>query len=157
MSAMASQITSLTIVYSTVYSGTDQRKRQSSESLAFVRGIHRWPVNSPHTWPVTWEIFPFDDVIMNINELLCVAIWNVTAGKKISDGDWLYNIYYCNFVSDKANIIYSTRIPQHHHVHMHSSTIKTIYPCGIYVVLSGALNILNFLLDIGGKVLDQYS
>ena len=43
MSAMASQITSLTIVYSTVYLGTDQRKRQSSESLAFVRGIHRSP------------------------------------------------------------------------------------------------------------------
>ena len=48
MSAMASQITSLTIVYSTVYSGVDQRKHQSSASLAFVRGIHRWLVNSPH-------------------------------------------------------------------------------------------------------------
>ena len=44
---MASQITSLTIVYSTVYSGADHRKHQSSASLAFVRGIHRWPVNSP--------------------------------------------------------------------------------------------------------------
>ena len=41
MGAMASQITSLTIVYSTVYSGTDPRKYQSSASLAFVRGIHR--------------------------------------------------------------------------------------------------------------------
>ena len=41
MSAMASQITSLTIVYSTVYSGADQRKQQSSASLTFVRGIHR--------------------------------------------------------------------------------------------------------------------
>ena len=46
MSAMASQITSLTIVYSTVYWDADQRKHQSSASLAFVRGIHRWPVNS---------------------------------------------------------------------------------------------------------------
>ena len=46
MSAMAYHITSLTIVYSTVYSGADQRKHQSSVSLAFVRGIHRWPVNS---------------------------------------------------------------------------------------------------------------
>ena len=64
MSAMASQITSLTIVYSTVYSGADQRKHQSSASLAFVRGIHRWPVNSPHKWPVTRKMFPFDDVIM---------------------------------------------------------------------------------------------
>ena len=41
-----------------------QRKHQSSASLAFVRGIHRRPVNSPHKWPVTWKMFPFDDVIM---------------------------------------------------------------------------------------------
>ena len=64
MSAMASQITSLTIVYSAVYSSADQRKHQSSASLAFVRGIHRWPVNSPHKWPVTRKMLPFDDVIM---------------------------------------------------------------------------------------------
>ena len=63
--AMASQITSLAIVYSTVYSGADRRKHQSSASLAFVRGIHRWPVNSPHKWPVTRKMFPFDDVIMS--------------------------------------------------------------------------------------------
>ena len=64
MGTIASQITSLTIVYSTVYSNADQRKHQSSASLAFVRGIHRRPVNSPHKWPVTREMFPFDDVIM---------------------------------------------------------------------------------------------
>ena len=64
MGAMASQITSLTIVYSTVYSGADQRKHQSSASLAFLRGIHRWPVNSPHKGSVTRKMFPFDDVIM---------------------------------------------------------------------------------------------
>ena len=64
MSTIASQITSLGIVYLTVYSGADQRKHQSSASLAFVRGIHRWPVNSPHKWPVTRKVFPFDDVIM---------------------------------------------------------------------------------------------
>ena len=64
MSSMASRITSLTTVYSRVYSGADQRKHQSSASLAFVRGIHRWPVNSPHKGPVTRIMFPFDDVIM---------------------------------------------------------------------------------------------
>ena len=68
MSAMASQITSLTIVYSTVYSGADQRKYQSTASLAFVRGIHRWPVTSPHKGPVTRKTFPFDDVIMKWRE-----------------------------------------------------------------------------------------
>ena len=64
---MASQITNLTIVYSTVYSGTDQRKHQSSASLAFVRGFHRGPVNSPHKGPVMRKMFPFDDVIMHKN------------------------------------------------------------------------------------------
>ena len=66
MGAMASQITSLTIVYSTVYSGADQREHQSSASLAFMRGIHRWPVNSPHKRSVTRKIFSFDDVIMSV-------------------------------------------------------------------------------------------
>ena len=63
MSAIAAQITSLTIVYSKVYSGVDQRKHQSSASLVFVRGIHRCQVNSPHKGPVTRKMFPFDDVI----------------------------------------------------------------------------------------------
>ena len=67
MSTMASQITSITIVCPTVNSGADQRKHQSSASLAFVRGIHRWPVNSPHKGPVTWKMYPFHDVIMANN------------------------------------------------------------------------------------------
>ena len=46
MSAIASQITSLTIVYSTVHSDADERKLQSSASLAFGMGINRWPVTS---------------------------------------------------------------------------------------------------------------
>ena len=64
MSAMASKITCLSIVYSTVCSDADQTKHQSPASLAFVRGIHRWPVNSPHKGPVTRKMFPSDDVIM---------------------------------------------------------------------------------------------
>ena len=58
MTTMASQITSLTVVYSTVYSYADQRKHQSSASLAFVWEIHR------DRLPVTRKMFPFDDVIM---------------------------------------------------------------------------------------------
>ena len=64
MSAIASQITSLTIVYSTVYSGADQRKHQSVTGLCV--GNSPGPVNSPHKGPVTWKMFPFDDVIMEI-------------------------------------------------------------------------------------------
>ena len=73
MGAMASQITRLTIAYWSVYSSADQRKHQSSASLAFVRGIHRWPVNSPYKRSVTRKMLPFDDVIMvlavNLNNL----------------------------------------------------------------------------------------
>ena len=66
MSVMASQITGVSVVYSTVCLGTDERKHQSSTSLAFLREIHRWPVNSLHKWPVMQKMFPFDDVIMLI-------------------------------------------------------------------------------------------
>ena len=64
MGAIASQITSLTSVYSIVNLDSDQRKHQNSASLAFVRGIHRGPVNSSHKRPVTRKMFQFDDVIM---------------------------------------------------------------------------------------------
>ena len=63
MSSMTSQITGVSIVNSAVCSGAYQRKHQSSAWLVFVRGIHRWPMNSPHKGPVTRKMFPFDDVI----------------------------------------------------------------------------------------------
>ena len=63
---MATQITSLTIVYTTVYSGTDQRKHQRSASLVFVWGVHRWPMNAPHNGPVMRKMFQFDDVILTL-------------------------------------------------------------------------------------------
>ena len=67
MSTMASQITSLTIVYSAVYSGADQRKHQSSASLAFV-----------HKWPVRWKMFQFDDVIMDASFTFAVQVNTTT-------------------------------------------------------------------------------
>ena len=57
MSVMVSQITGVSIVCSTVGSDVDQRKHQSLASLAFVRGIHRSSVNSPHKGPVTRKCF----------------------------------------------------------------------------------------------------
>ena len=77
MGTMASQITSLTIDCSTVYSCAGQRKHQSSTSLAFVRGIHRWQVNSPHKGPVTRKMSPFDDVIMPAYDKMCLCFWLV--------------------------------------------------------------------------------
>ena len=71
MSAMASQITGVSTVYSTVCSGADR----SFASPAFVRGIHQWPVNSPHKGPVTQSMFPFDDIIMiNVFHVLLVRV-----------------------------------------------------------------------------------
>ena len=67
---MASEITSVSIVYSTVCSGADQRQHQRSISLAFERGIHQWPVNSPHKGTVMEKMFPFDDVI---TLLFCIS------------------------------------------------------------------------------------
>ena len=64
-------MTSLTTVYSIIYSGTDQRKRQSYTSLAFVRGIHRWPV--------TWKTFPFDDTIMKHDMLISDPVSDLSA------------------------------------------------------------------------------
>ena len=64
MTTIASQITSLAVVYSIVYSNADQTKHQSSAPLAFVWGIHldRW---IPRTkGQLRGKKFPFDDVIM---------------------------------------------------------------------------------------------
>ena len=72
MSAMASQLTSVSVVCLTVCSCTDQRNISKLRALAFVRGIHRWSLDSPHKGPVTRKMFPFDDVIM---ERYC-RIWN---------------------------------------------------------------------------------
>ena len=89
MGAVVSQITSVTIVYSIVCSGADLRKHQSSVSLAFVRGIHRWLVNSPHEGPVRRNLSPFDDVIMCvqsgtnvlafITDTPCIVMFYLTA------------------------------------------------------------------------------
>ena len=98
MSVLVSQITSLTVVYSTFYSAADQRKHQSSASLTFVRGIQRGPVNSPHKWPVTRKMFPFGDVIMSINKATLkhmgkLITWNTTKHVHISFDTLLYGWY----------------------------------------------------------------
>ena len=67
-------------------SSTDQWKHQCSASLAFVRGIHQWPLDSPHKGPVMRKMFPFDDVIMNLTILSDYG--------KISDR-WLYSSDLC--------------------------------------------------------------
>ena len=88
MSAMVSQITSVSIVCSTVCSGADQRKHQSPASLAFVRGIHRWPVNSPHKGPVTRKKFPI---------ALKTPVWSTPSGIYCIEGP-------CEFSTQSAEV-----------------------------------------------------
>ena len=103
MGVIASQITSLTIVYSTIYSDADQRKHQNSASLAFVRAIHRGPVNSPHKWPVTRKMFPFDDVIMKVPKSLlnshsCVLATSMTNECELVENlVWRFCVESCLF------------------------------------------------------------
>ena len=116
MSTMASQITSLTIVSSNVYSGAYQRKHQhdqSSSSLGFVCGIHRWPVNSPHKGPITRKIFPFDNVIM-----IYLTSDHV---------EWLIQ-------SSQTNVIYSGVVSTvwFHHIYM-----AYVYMPGVYLISLG--------------------
>ena len=106
MGAMASQITSLTIVNSKAYSGADQRKHQSSALLAFVRGIHRWPVNSPHKWPVTRKLFPFDDVIMAAPLIHSLA-WRLLSNQ-INKLIFFYVVVFRVILVLLANICYIT-------------------------------------------------
>ena len=123
MGTITSQITSLTIVYSTVYSDADQRKHQSSASLAFVRGIHRGPVNSPHKWPVTRKMFPFDDVIIITPQallLIHVALSNyVSKMTPAGISDYIPLTYICvalismNLeISMYVNLFHCLQIPQ---------------------------------------------
>ena len=105
MGAMASQITSLMIVYSTVYSGTDQRKHEISAPLAFVRGMHRWQVNSPHRWLVTRKRFLLDDVIMEQNN-----------GQSTSRPRHIWNAH-CEYLSDNMSTMLRENFNQQHNLY----------------------------------------
>ena len=140
MSAMASQIVSLTIVYSTVYSGTDQRKHQSSALLAFVWRIHRWTVTSPHKGPITRKMFPFDDVIMQfildpkskqdkvkVTKLKDLPKFPIFHWKKkhathlkLLDKKRKYEIYPASIVNDTVDTILSTD--------RRTDKVKLVYP-----------------------------
>ena len=126
MSSMASQITSLAIVYSVVNSDANQRKHQSSASLAFVRGIHRWPMNSPHKWPVTRKMFPFDDVIMR-NVKVVRSDHGATSTDEILLQDFLrfrvYGLGICKLYSIYMNL----------NVYMFFSPLHNIY---VFILVS---------------------
>ena len=87
MSVLASQITSISTVCSFVCSGVHKRKHQNSASLAFVRVIHLWPMDSPRKGPVTRKMFPFDHVIMGYSRscFLCALQLRHNEGNDVSN------------------------------------------------------------------------
>ena len=103
------------------FSGADQRTLQSSALPAFVRGIHRWPVNSPHKWPVTRKMFPFDDVIMH-RKLCCLWLkaWyrfegeGVGLNRNISSYQYSYSHYKIQTVSYLKKSLYNRTGPDRH-------------------------------------------
>ena len=102
MSATAFQITLLSIGCSTVCSVTGQIKHQSSASLDFLRGIHRWPVNSLHKGSVMRKLFPFDEVFMDQME-------NKTLLEVITQQQ---PVTWSNVIPDDP-LLYSTRLGHH--------------------------------------------
>ena len=134
---MASQITGLTIVYSTVYS-MRKKTHQSSASLAFVCGIHRWPMNSPHKGPVTREMFPFDDAVNAycINELLSSTWKDFTYPRHLSLKIWQWR--KCKYISifPEINASWSVKLlPRRHWVEIIISNRCIIYILNTSTVL----------------------
>ena len=121
MGPIATQITSLTVVYSTVYSDADQSKHQSSASLALVWGSHRDPVNSPHKWSVTRKMFPSDDVIMTCCNLSYDWLWWSAISHAISRRfPWLivrsivdHNDRSCDYLRLLLRLIFFNSIQSH--------------------------------------------
>ena len=143
MDAIASQITSLTIVYSTVYWDADQRKHPSSASLAFVWGIHRGPVNSPHKWPVTWKMFKFDDVIMRwsiFSKIQCAAVFtrSIFYGILENNNWWFDTLTYIVLQSVQCCMKYHAILD---HSIMARDCIPKIHPIaeGIWLTLTVTL------------------
>ena len=81
---MASHINGVSFVCSTICSGTDRRKHESSAAHAFVRGIHLWLVDFPHKGPVTRQMLLFDDVIMSFEKGMYIVVEFVIFADQIS-------------------------------------------------------------------------
>ena len=133
MGTMAPQITSLTVVYSTVYSGADQRKHQSSAPLAFVRGIHRWPVNSPHRWPVTQKMF---HLMTSLWPMLikCILVGNHSGWCWTQ---WLW-LYFKQWYRHHVHQAIPGHIPlfQQWHIFPHIMRLVPTYGCLFYVEIN---------------------
>ena len=122
MIVSASEITTVSMIYSAVCLGTDQRKHQSSASLAFVRGIHRWPVNSPHKGPVMRKCFHLMTSSWNIPNDSILPSVRRTSG---------YHRHFWNIINDYLfTILYHTRYEMLCNCYgvLHGVTNETLVP-----------------------------
>ena len=131
MSAMASQIIGISIVYSTVCSGADQRKHQSPASLACVGDV-----NSPHKWPVTRKGSTFDDVIMvNVKMLTHNA-----AGIAMTFPSSIPVLEHCLTMAYTVRTLFCTRTQESLNVHVdiytdpNSGEKTPINSCNFYII-----------------------
>ena len=103
------------------------KKHQSSASLVFVRWIHRWPVNSPHKWPVRREMFPFVDAIMELMGSAQVIIFS-------GSGSWVRSTkHLCQSSRSHGNYVHLTTCNEirslkwsGHHCRIHFMYIRKI-------------------------------
>ena len=147
MGTIASQITSLTIVYSNVYSDADQRKHQSSASLAFVRGSQRGPVNSPLKWPVTRKFFhlmtsSYTPIEFSVNihfkhrnpiclitnsKTISIFNQNIQSHDILAQSSAINTIYYYSFILLSMHIFKCICYPKliHKHTFYHNVNLNT--------------------------------
>ena len=117
MGEIASQITSLTIVYSAFFSDADQRNYQSSASLAFV--------NSPHKWIVSRKMFPFDDVIME-------KIFVDYSGEHTRNNLWItlkvtvFNYVHPTGISDPKTHCFLSAVLQYLYIYIVTTNLTSI-------------------------------
>ena len=153
MSAMASQITCVSIACSTAGSGADKRNHQSSMSLAFVRGIHRGPVNSPHTRPVTRKMFPYDDVILCVPYLWYVGMWPI----ELQNIKQIFHatVYICMLFIDHVALSYVICIFHYYQDSAGMWIVLSMHRWCPLVAISAGLKVLN--VHVNGPIGISYS
>ena len=111
MSAMASQITSVSIFSQLFVYVQIKENIKARRHWPLCEGIHRWPVDSPHKGPVTRKMFPFDDVIM-LGWIHAITIYTWIMNIYLVDGDFcMFNIFihwtcFTSYMSDNISMIY---------------------------------------------------
>ena len=107
------------------------KKHQSSASLAFVWGIHRWPVNFSHQGPVTRKMYPLHDVIIYGTKIVFTVTNTTTACPFVS---YCPNEYSINLQLPVIRVWYTSRVwPDIHNKHFKRGSA---FICNAYVVIS---------------------